>query len=146
MAIVVVQSDEFAAWIGVAGVVVGVVLTTGIEALRSRRAEQKRLHADLLRAGLEVATGTLAQVAAEEAAGHATNDAAWVEVIQARKLAVTAAYLTIHSSGDPDLDQLSLQLMNAAAKAGRRQASPEETQGYHEALHAYSAAVRAAKL
>ena len=55
MTIVVVQPDELGPWLGVAGVTVGVVLTAGIDWLRTRRAERKQMRHDLLRAGSEVA-------------------------------------------------------------------------------------------
>jgi hypothetical protein len=48
--VVVLQSDELGAWIGVAGVAVGVVLAAGIDWWRSRRAERKQKRLELLRA------------------------------------------------------------------------------------------------
>jgi hypothetical protein len=39
--VVVVQSDDLAAWIGVAGVAVGIILTTGLEWWRDRRVQRR---------------------------------------------------------------------------------------------------------
>jgi hypothetical protein len=38
--VVVVQSDELAAWVGLAGVVVGVFLTARVDSLRKRMADR----------------------------------------------------------------------------------------------------------
>jgi hypothetical protein len=53
--VVVVQSDDLAAWIGVAGVAVGVLLTAGIDGWRNRKVESKRRRVALIHAGFELA-------------------------------------------------------------------------------------------
>ncbi len=84
MTVVVVQSDELSAWIGVAGVAVGVVLTTGIDSWRGRRAERKETRRRLLQAGSDLSAAAASYQKATRAAGEARDEAVWLEVIQAR--------------------------------------------------------------
>lgn len=147
--IVVVQSDDLAAWIGVAGVAVGVVLGAGIDSWRSRKAERKRLRRDLTRAGTELAHATTAWARANRAAGEARNEAAWVEVIDARGDAWSAAMLTIRGAGVAELDKAALQVAGVALKAppdSEPEAVLQHAVAQGAALDAYWDVVRKAKL
>lgn len=112
--IVVVQSDDLSAWIGVAGVAVGVVLTTGIDWWRSRRRERKELRHRLLQAGSDLSAAASAYQKATQAAGEARDEPAWHEVIQTRLEAFRAASLTINLAGNKELDAAALQIVKVA--------------------------------
>jgi hypothetical protein len=51
---VLVEPDDAAAWIGLAGVVVGALLTAAFEWVRGRRGDRKRVRRDLLIAGWQL--------------------------------------------------------------------------------------------
>ena len=102
--IVVVQSDDLAAWIGVAGVVVGVVLSTGLDWWRSRRAKRAAARQELLRAGNELYSATAARTAVVNAAGDAIGEPAWVLVVaqfQAAQSAAMAKIVAAYSAAQP---------------------------------------------
>jgi hypothetical protein len=148
--IVVVQSDDLAAWIGVAGVAVGVALGAGIDSLRTRRAERKRMLRDLIRAGSDLAAAAGAFEKAVWLAGDDKGDAAWVEVIDARSDAMRSALVTIRDAGDKALDQAALAIVSRCTS---RPPSPEDKAAFAryvneaaEALSAFTEAARKAKL
>jgi sugar phosphate isomerase/epimerase len=147
--VVVVQSDELAAWIGVAGVVVGVVLTAGIDTWRSRRAERKQQRDALIRAGGELARAATALAKAERAAGSHRNEAAWIEAIDARANAMADAGQTIRLAGEEALDEAALRIV-AVALREMPEADPDATSAYVTELGGevarFTAAVRHAKL
>jgi membrane glycosyltransferase len=147
--VVVVQSDDLAAWIGVAGVVVGVVLSTSIDAWRSRRADRKQKREALIRAGGELAQSAAALAKAERAAGPHKNEPPWIEAIDARANAMAAAGQTIRLAGDKTLDDASLEIVTVAM-GQMPEGDPAATTAYLKELGdkitAFGDAVRKAKL
>ena len=148
-AVVVVQSDDLSAWIGVAGVAVGVVLAAGIDWWRGRRAERKETRNRLLRAGSELASAVAAYQRTWRAAGKAAGEPAWHEAIQARADALHAAALTINLAGNKEIEAASSQLLKVAFQAPPASGLEAITRQLHElaaALAAYREAVRNARL
>ena len=90
--VVVVQSDELSAWIGIAGVAVGVLLTAGIDSLRKRAAERNNRHDILLDYGSNIVTGGISLAEARDAAGVNAHQSPWAEMIATRKDALTVEY------------------------------------------------------
>ena len=114
--IVVVQSDDLAAWIGVAGVVVGVVLSTGLDWWRSRKAKRAVARQELLRAGNELYSATAARTAVVNAAGDAIGEPAWVLVVAQFQAAQSAAMAKIVAAGIPPINQAAAEVVKAASQ------------------------------
>jgi len=147
--VVVVQSDDLAAWIGLAGVVVGVVLSTSIDSWRSRRADRKQTREALIRAGGELARAAAALAKAERAAGPHKNEPAWIEAIDARANAMAAAGQTIRLAGDDTLDAASLRIVTVAMRqmpGGDSAATSAYLKEVGDEIAAFRDAVRKAKL
>jgi hypothetical protein len=118
MTVVVVQSDELAAWIGVAGVVVGVVLTAGIDWWKSRRAEQKQKRKELIRAGDELAQASAAVAELSRLAGNSANEVPWIEALNARQSAIIRAHRTIREAGVKEIDDAADEIVAATQHSG----------------------------
>jgi hypothetical protein len=149
--VVVVQSHDLSAWIGVAGVAVGVVLAAGIDWLRTRRAERKQMRQVLVRAGSDLAGAVSAEmdVITTATAAGAMDHPAWVALLQARGDELRTAYATIREFGVPELDKAAFRIVLAAADRSSP-ADPAAVAGEDrelpEALNAFWIAVRNAKL
>ncbi len=149
MTVVVVQSDELSAWIGVAGVAVGVVLSTGIDWWRSRRTGRRELRHRLLQAGSDLAAAATGYQSTTRAAGAAMSEPAWHELIQARLEALRTAYLIINLAGDKGVEVAAGHIVKVAFDAAASSDMTVITQQMREqgaALAAYREAVRKAKL
>jgi hypothetical protein len=116
--VVVIQSDDLAAWIGVAGVAVGVVLAAGIDWWRNRRAERRQTRCDLLHAGtdLSAAVGSLAR-AGRAAGAAAKSDPAWMEVVDGRSDAMRVALQRIMGVAGQEVDNAANAIIRASYKA-----------------------------
>jgi hypothetical protein len=158
MTTVVVQPDDLGAWIGVAGVAVGVVLAAGIDWWRSRRTGRKELRQRLMQAGSDLAAAATAYQRTTRAAGTAMNEPAWHELIQTRLDAMRIASLTINLAGDISIHHASLQIVKAASAppeqddvspggaAAFLQQTYRQLSDQDDVLNAYWEAVRKAKL
>jgi hypothetical protein len=111
--IVVVQSDTLAVWTGLVGALGGVALGASIDSLRTRAAERKRTRTELLRGGSEALAHAAAYVRASQASERAKDEAAWVEVIDARQAALQAALMTIRVIGNNDLYKAAIWVVAA---------------------------------
>lgn len=118
MTVVVVQSDDLAAWIGLAGVVVGVVLTEGFDWLKSRRAEQRQKRQELLRAGDELAQASTAVADLFRQAGNSVNELPWIEALNARQSALMRAHRTIREAGVKEIDDAADEIVAATQQSG----------------------------
>jgi hypothetical protein len=147
--VVVVQSDDLSAWIGLAGVAVGVILTAGIEWWRSRLTDRKETRSRLMRAGSDVQAAAAAFQKATSAAGSARNEAPWLELIHARGEAMHKALLTINLSGDKATQDAALQIVKTGLEPMPETGQAEIRQYLKEqaaALSAYRDAVRKARI
>jgi hypothetical protein len=148
--VIVIQSDDLAAWIGVAGVAVGVVLAAAIDWWRTRRAENKQTRLDLLRAASELAGTATAAERTNRVAGQTENDGASIEDSDARQAAMRSALVTIKIIGDRGLDEAALGIVAVAIKpmppAEDQVAFQRRMHELSDALKVFRDAVRNAKL
>lgn len=154
--VVIIKSDDLSAWIGIAGVVVGVVLAAWIDWWRSHRTRRLELRHELLRAGSDLAFATGAYHSTARAAGTARDEPAWHELLQARLNEMGTASLTINLSGNETIQQASLQIVEAASTLPAEPAPADpavflrqtftQLSANAAALAAYREAVRKAKL
>jgi hypothetical protein len=105
---------DLAAWTGLAGVVVGVLMTTGIDMWRSRLAERKALRRDLLAAGEDLAAAAEGLARSAKAAGPNKDDPRWIEILDARDDVLRKAMRTVRASGVPELDFAVTRILAAA--------------------------------
>lgn len=137
--IVIVQSDELAAWTGLIGALGGVALGAGLDWWRTRVADRNRTRSELLRAASRVVTSAQALVRARAAAGDAKDEAAWIEILETRSAAMNAALLTIRVIGNEKLETAAIDLLAVALEP----MPPFDTQGpYRERLHGISEKLR----
>ena len=108
-----VALSDLSAWTGLVGVVVGVVMITGIDSWRTRLAKRKQTRQELLHAGGELADAADSLRRAQSAADGRESDPTWLEIIDARKRAMTAAKRTIDDAGVLILDYLAQQIVDA---------------------------------
>jgi hypothetical protein len=109
--IVVVQSDELAVWTGLIGALGGVALGAFIDWRRTRAAERRRTRAEVIRVGTEAFASAQEWQQANQAAGKAKDEAAWIEVIDARSAATRAALLTVNVIGNKELNTAMVELV-----------------------------------
>lgn len=147
--VVIVKSDDLSAWIGIAGVIVGVVLAAGIDWQRSRRTERRELRRRLLQSGSDLASAATAYTRTTRAAGAAMGEPAWHEAIQARLDAMSAAALTVNLAGDKTLEAAAGRIIKVAFEAGAASDTAVIAQHMDEqaaAIAAYRDAVHKARL
>jgi hypothetical protein len=126
--VVVVQSDELAAWVGVAGVAVGVVLTTGIEALRRHFAARTERTQVILDGGSGIYDAGNAYLLALRIAGDRRAEQPWAEMIASRHEALRAEKTKVMRAA-------AMKSVRTASKAGRRaRALYEVTNRLHDAF------------
>lgn len=85
--VVIVQSDELAAWLGIAGVVVGAALTAGLQWWRDQGTEEKKRRRELRAAADELwgSANTLVAIAATLPAVQEGNESGlrWIQAMAA---------------------------------------------------------------
>ena len=124
--VVVVQSDQLAAWIGVAGVVVGVALTTVIDSWHTRQAKRKQMRADLLRAKGMLFDSAVAVQRARRVdwdGQRENNDPSWAQLVLAQEANWREAMSTIESAGVAELSAAARMIEAVASQQARFLAS-----------------------
>jgi hypothetical protein len=92
--VVVVQSDELSAWIGIAGVAVGVFLTAGVDSLRKRASDRDKRQGILVDYAGDVRMAGVSLAEARIAAGDNASQQPWAEMIATRKDALAVVHMT----------------------------------------------------
>jgi hypothetical protein len=110
--------SDLAAWTGLVGVVVGVVLTTGIDALRTRRAAVVALRAELYRVAEQIIV-TAPTVDSLIVIGSGFEDPAWRRMLIEQEATLRAAMTTIRTADSALLDEAAEELRRAAAATAR---------------------------
>jgi hypothetical protein len=147
--VVVVQSDDLAAWVGAISGLAGVVLGAGIDARRRGRTGRKQMRRDLIRAGARLGNASAAYRRAASAAGTAQNEPQWRALLDAHLAEMGAAAFTINETGIPEVTQASLAIVSSVFSAPDPSAPEGTTElvlAQADAIKAYNDAVRRAKL
>jgi hypothetical protein len=151
--IVEAPSDDLAAWIGVAGVAVGVVLTTGVEWLRDSRGQRRQLRRDARAAADELAAAaeTMAALALSVHAPHAKerDPLAFTLALLSQQERVNTACVTIMRLLPPQVAEAAHNVRDAAlataeAAQTERQHAIEVHDQVNVAVNAFYAALREA--
>jgi len=144
--VVVVQSDDLAAWVGAVSGLVGVVLGAAIDQWRRRSFERRRVRENLRNAGVELVAESGDYTVLHRLAGSRAREPAWMEIQLARSARVRAALRTIHSVGDSKLNEAAEALALAAVAAAEADNAPNVSRALHDARAAFNDAVNAARL
>jgi hypothetical protein len=114
--VVVVQSDDLAAWVGSFAGLAGVALGYWLERLGRKHDDQRRLSSDV-----ELASGELfgAMWALQDAVQHANapDGSAWVQVRADRQATLNALFARIAVAASDELNRAAINIVNVA-KAG----------------------------
>lgn len=146
--VVVVQSDILAAWIGLAGVGVGVLLSGGLDWWRSRIAERKATRQQFTVAVDELIGSANALTVAMEgfgiahrqggASGTAGDDLiGWVQLMMTQAERLQKASEAIRRLGKPELGQAAAEVASAAMGSVGPNATPGNTQSLAAAVAAF---------
>jgi hypothetical protein len=138
---VIVEPDSAAAWAGLAGVVVGAMMTGGFAWLRIRHDERKEHQREVHRAADELLVAgnslvvSLAAFKMAEPAGDALLN--WTQVISGHIERVQAAAAVV-LRGSPELGPAANAVQIAAVDYAREAGSPETTERVQARLREFA--------
>jgi hypothetical protein len=147
--VVIVKPDDLSAWTGLAGVVVGAVLTAGLDWWRNGRGERRRRRLQLIVAGTELqrrATALEADIEFSKtavAAGEPTL--AWIEYKAKREDALYEAAQTIIGAGSADLANAGEVVLIASRELGLNASDETAKRNLQAAIKKFAAAVHKVK-
>ena len=147
--VLVVQSDDLAAWVGAVSGLAGVVLGAGIDSWRRKRADRRQMRRDLIHAGTRLATATTAFRRAALAAGDAQAEPQWRAMLDAHLAEMGAAGVIINEPGIAEVSRASLAVVASifsAADLSTAEGNLALARAQGDLIKAYNDAVRKAKL
>jgi len=131
--VVVVQSDDLAAWIGVAGVVIGIVLGASVDAARHHTAQRRQRQKDLNRAAADILLTGMAFGEAERAVNEHPDDAGYLQILDAKQAEMARVLDLAAAVEDDPFKDAAFDLLEKA-RNGIVRLDPAETRERLDAL------------